>query len=559
MKCDQMKSTLIQLRDLHSTMVQMLPKENINQHPFDYFKEEFNSITRKIEETTNSFRSKLDKIRKCSKILKDEYKRITKELKEGERAIPEFTNVNMENEFIINELERISSKKRYLEKDIIRKSEEIYEILEELGVLVEDDSTLNDSFLNPITDRLNLNIDSLKISHSRLIFKDKFEQYEEIFNEAGLEKIYLAVREMFLEKHFYTEKLTKNKTVPNKLARSEEVAELYKQIGENINIYSYACSLLKNQEVSLEKLTKLGLVLKILQLEKHERERHRRGLFKDTSGLLVRLGIVDHEFTINQKLYKLEELNEKYSKMVKEREQEVIKLMKEIRSKEEILNLNIKNFKEGFKKTANLDLSVVNESNLSLVEEAFQINGSITTANIESLRSYLSHLTEEYNNRIREIYDNTKEYLEELCKLFTLEMGDYELTKEGIGEMRLKIESLEPKKELYMEILSLIDKREELVESMNNFEKIASDPRRLFKSSFQLLREEKFRKTAFPSLLKIEETLFKLLETYKERFGEFLRNNKSYASTLKEEIDGRIVNKTVFINKFDSPIRRKKN
>ena len=49
---------------------------------------------------------------------------------------------------------------------------------------------------------------------------------------------------------------------------------------------------------------------------------------------------------------------------------------------------------------------------------------------------------------------------------------------------------------------------------MIKFEKDASDPGRLFRSSFQLVQEEKFRKTAFPSLVKLENDLIKRIQKW---------------------------------------------
>ena len=46
-----------------------------------------------------------------------------------------------------------------------------------------------------------------------------------------------------------------------------------------------------------------------------------------------------------------------------------------------------------------------------------------------------------------------------------------------------------------------------VVQKMLEFEKTASDPRRLFRSSFQLNEEERFRKTCFPTLMKMENAL----------------------------------------------------
>jgi hypothetical protein len=51
---------------------------------------------------------------------------------------------------------------------------------------------------------------------------------------------------------------------------------------------------------------------------------------------------------------------------------------------------------------------------------------------------------------------------------------------------------------------------------MIEFEKHASDPRRLFGSSVQLNAEEKWRKTAYPTLLRIEERLILRIRQYEE-------------------------------------------
>jgi hypothetical protein len=51
---------------------------------------------------------------------------------------------------------------------------------------------------------------------------------------------------------------------------------------------------------------------------------------------------------------------------------------------------------------------------------------------------------------------------------------------------------------------------------MIEFEKSASDPRRLFQNSKRLLEEEKWRKTAWPNLVKIEDKLIVACLEYEE-------------------------------------------
>ena len=133
-----------------------------------------------------------------------------------------------------------------------------------------------------------------------------------------------------------------------------------------------------------------------------------------------------------------------------------------------------------------------------------------------------------------------------------------EKNDKGLLQIKNRIKDLESKKDLFLEINNLINNRYALLERMNEFEKIASDPKRLFKSSFQLNREEKFRKNAFPSLLKLETELIDKLKEYTEKYGIFYKNEENYENVLKAEIEGRIINKMVFINKYDSPYKKKK-
>lgn len=94
---------------------------------------------------------------------------------------------------------------------------------------------------------------------------------------------------------------------------------------------------------------------------------------------------------------------------------------------------------------------------------------------------------------------------------------------------------------------------------MVEFEKTASDPRRLFKSSFQLLEEERWRKTCFPTLLKMEEDLaaeVQDLESIIEK--HFIIDNERFLITLQREIADRDAQQT-FFGFLDSPGQVRKN
>ena len=131
--------------------------------------------------------------------------------------------------------------------------------------------------------------------------------------------------------------------------------------------------------------------------------------------------------------------------------------------------------------------------------------------------------------------------------------------------MSRQIALLQPKLELTELIHGTIDKRIQLIAQMKEFEKSASDPARLFRSSFQLLQEEKFRKSAFPSLLNLETKLKTQLADYLRKFRDpFIyypthavcdEEQRPFAEVLDEDISNRYLNETVF--GFDQPQRRK--
>ncbi|KAG0255018.1 hypothetical protein DFQ27_006496 [Actinomortierella ambigua] len=96
-------------------------------------------------------------------------------------------------------------------------------------------------------------------------------------------------------------------------------------------------------------------------------------------------------------------------------------------------------------------------------------------------------------------------------------------------------------------VLKLLMNRKGHIEKMIAFEHTASDPKRLFQSSFQLVEEEKFRRRAFPTLLKLEEALVDAVSKYERENDEpFMFDGQPYMQTLQSEIANRHVNHTVF-------------
>ena len=130
-------------------------------------------------------------------------------------------------------------------------------------------------------------------------------------------------------------------------------------------------------------------------------------------------------------------------------------------------------------------------------------------------------------------------------------------TVDGLQYISVLLASLQPKLEKSLELISAINSRTELITKMREFEKSASDPARLFRSSFQLLQEEKFRKSAFPSLLKLENHLKMQLNEYKLKFDEDFTleiederraesESVAYITEMEMEISNRFMSSGIF-------------
>ncbi|RVE41403.1 hypothetical protein evm_013947 [Chilo suppressalis] len=270
--------------------------EKLKEYEKYKIQDDLNLITKLIDECKLKFIDKLNKTKEVSSILIKEYKQLIRNLKLEECVIPKFNNVHMEVEFVLNELERIISKRRQLENLILRKSEDIYELLGELGLFKKR----NEDIIFNLIDDNKLNVDRISISSKMILYKERFLEYEELFISAELHKLFLSIKDLFIEKHFNFNgqlQFDKKQIAFNLQLRekNEEYSGLFSslRIKNNENVYQFIDFLLGNQEISFEKLSKLEICHKILYIEKMEKEKTRRFLFKNTSNLLKRLGIVD--------------------------------------------------------------------------------------------------------------------------------------------------------------------------------------------------------------------------------------------------------------------------
>ncbi|KAI8888430.1 hypothetical protein K501DRAFT_329795, partial [Backusella circina FSU 941] len=106
---------------------------------------------------------------------------------------------------------------------------------------------------------------------------------------------------------------------------------------------------------------------------------------------------------------------------------------------------------------------------------------------------------------------------------------------------------------------SLINERKDLIQKMIDFEKTASDPKRLFQASFQLIEEEKWRNSCLPRLLHLDRALIKALQEFEKLAGKpVMIGNRRYLDTLYDEIADREANQTFFGFLNSEPVAAKR-
>lgn len=189
--------------------------------------------------------------------------------------------------------------------------------------------------------------------------------------------------------------------------------------------------------------------------------------------------------------------------------------------------------------------------------ERFSLDANdISLPALERLETERKRLIDFQQARFRELYDS---HVAELQKLM-LELNwsperqqqllaqHESYTAEGLQFISRQLAVLQPRLELSKALSEAIKTRANSIQKMRDFEKSASDPARLFRPSFQLLEEEKFRKSALPTLLHLEAKLQSKLREYHDAFGEYYcdSDGRSFFAVLEEEIAARYLNEGIF-------------
>ncbi len=302
----------------------------------------------------------------------------------------------------------------------------------------------------------------------------------------------------------------------------DEIKMIARWIGyEGEGIVSEGC-------ISIKRLK--GLKLKLLEMrnKKEDLEKKRDNFYEEIRKFSEMLGI-ECEITYEETIFELENAVSELTIKISENEKRFNEILDEIRISEGILGIKQREFERSYKES-----------------------------HLEEMEKYQNDMREKRKKQFNEIYERTAAKLEEIGRIFGISVGNYEKSEDGLREMMTKINELRPKQELFCGIVELLEKRRLFIEKMTNFEKIASDPKRLFKSSFQLNSEEKFRNTAYPILLNLEKNIFAMIDKYEKTFGKFIFEGEEYKNILKVEIENRIINRTVFISKCESPFKKRK-
>ncbi|KAI5146122.1 hypothetical protein NEPAR07_2129 [Nematocida parisii] len=179
-------------------------------------------------------------------------------------------------------------------------------------------------------------------------------------------------------------------------------------------------------------------------------------------------------------------------------------------------------------------------------------------------KAWIQQMEEEYKKKINEIFTEKKGALQTILNDLeriqekkhetipfpsTIDTLKFTEQEQIIYELEEKTLSAQTEYEILKNIEAFSQERKELLQKMSAFEEQASDPLRLFRSSFQLNSEEKFRKMAVPTLLRVEKEIFALASEYAEKFSDkpIVLNKKEIITELKNEISNRIINANTFM------------
>ncbi|ORY99814.1 microtubule associated protein-domain-containing protein [Absidia repens] len=171
--------------------------------------------------------------------------------------------------------------------------------------------------------------------------------------------------------------------------------------------------------------------------------------------------------------------------------------------------------------------------------------------NFDEMKTIVRTMTDEYIDTIRD--DLTR--LWDACLLTQIERDEFLSSLYHKANTMDTVHLIIDKHMNYLEhiqsssyiVSTIMKERKELIQKMIRFETSASDPKRLFQASFQLMEEERWRKTCFPTLLQLDDALIKAVQEFESISDKyFMVGNTRYLDMLRDEIADRTTNQTFF-------------
>ncbi|KAI8075273.1 microtubule associated protein-domain-containing protein [Gongronella butleri] len=178
--------------------------------------------------------------------------------------------------------------------------------------------------------------------------------------------------------------------------------------------------------------------------------------------------------------------------------------------------------------------------NLAVLQEGFDQMKDI-------VRVMLDEYLEEIHDELVQLWDG--------CLLTQLERDEFIATVYDTANSMDEIKAIMSRHLEYLQhilpaankVSGIMQERRSLIQAMIDFEASASNPQRLFTASFQLMEEERFRKTCFPTLLQLDDALIKSVQDFESISGKhFMVGTRRYLDILMDEIADRTTNQTFF-------------
>ncbi|OBZ88485.1 Coiled-coil domain-containing protein 87, partial [Choanephora cucurbitarum] len=200
--------------------------------------------------------------------------------------------------------------------------------------------------------------------------------------------------------------------------------------------------------------------------------------------------------------------------------------------------------------------TVWEEFNIPLLERPY-LPQRLGAKDMQILKDILDGIGPMIRNKFDAYIQECKEQLTPLWNACLLSEHERDVFIASLYDLntKLEIETAVNDHRVYLEricaegqaLQALMKERKDLIQKMLDFEKKASDPRRLFQASFQLLEEEKWRRTCLPRLLQLDRQLIKAIDEFEKSAGKpVMIGDKRYLDALLDEIADREANQTFF-------------